>query len=153
MPEHTTGGSKPPVNEGFHTRQAIKWISLITAFFFFLYFVVYALGAIPPVPTFADDELYETATWPALEATQRANLQNFSSYEASIEEEVETVNAQGTTVSTTVTAVVTRYTIPIDNAKDLVLDQGIPDFPATVVGPSERVTPTVAPTPTATTTP
>jgi hypothetical protein len=96
------------------------WLLATTIFLVFMV-IIFVMGRLPPTPNFAPQDLYETQTWDAMEPQQRTLLQTYSSYQ----EEVEVETAEGTTETQTVT----RYTIPIDVAKDLIVQRGLPVAP------------------------
>jgi hypothetical protein len=110
----------PEDNSQLNIPRFVRAWMLATTIFLVFMVVIFVMGRLPPTPNFAPNDLYETQTWDVMEPEQRDILQSYSSYQ----EEVEVETAEGTETQT-----VTRYTIPVDVAKDLIVQRGLPVAP------------------------
>lgn len=93
---------------------------VVTAIFVLFLIVVYIISALPFQPNLANP--YDMATWPTVEAQQMEQLSTYGTYQvdpvtgrvippAEITEDMETV---------------TRYRMPVEEAKQQLLEQGLP---------------------------
>jgi hypothetical protein len=113
----------PEDNSQLNIPRFVRAWMLATTIFLVFMVVIFVMGRLPPTPNFAPTDVYETQTWDVMEPEQRDILQSYSSYQ----EEVEVETAEGTTETQTVT----RYTLPISVAKDLIVQRGLPVAPDT----------------------
>jgi hypothetical protein len=97
---------------GIDPQRFLRAAAIATGIFVAFVILVFILGFPPGSPNLPNP--YDVTEWPRVEATQTSELQNYSSYETEVE------NAEGDDET------VTRYTIPIEEAKDLVVERGLP---------------------------
>lgn len=91
-------------------------LAIITAIFALFVLLVYIFGALPTTPNLLNR--YDMDQWPAVQAQQVEQLSTSGTYEV----EVEVVAEDGTKT----TELVTRYRIPIEQAKALLVERGLP---------------------------
>jgi hypothetical protein len=104
----------------------VRWVIITTLVFLLIALVIYAWGASPPAPSFQQSDLYETETWDEIRVQQREELQE---YDVSSGEVTITTRGEEGAV-TTETMNVTRFTMPIDEAESVLVEQGLPTINA-----------------------
>jgi hypothetical protein len=99
-------------------RSALQAFLITTGVFLIAALLIYIVASLPTTPNFRPADFYDTQEWDQAEVIQREQLQNYSVREV----EVQVENDEGETV----TEVVEQYTIPIEDAKQLLVERGLP---------------------------
>jgi hypothetical protein len=99
-------------------RSALQAFLITTGVFLIAALLIYIVASLPTTPNFRPADFYDTQEWDQAEVIQREQLQNYSVREV----EVQVQNDEGETV----TEVVEQYTIPIEDAKQLLVERGLP---------------------------
>lgn len=95
-----------------------KQVLIITGIFVALVLLIWFLGAMPVTPNLSNP--YSMTEWPTMEAQQRNQLTTYQIIYID-PETGEQVDPNTTDIQPEV-----RYAIPVDQAKDVVLQQGLP---------------------------
>jgi hypothetical protein len=115
------GGGVPPRgvdNSEVDGRTVLQVFLLTTGVFLIVALLIYVVASLPTSPNFRPADFYDTQEWDQAEVLQREQLQDYSVREV----EVQVQNDEGETV----TEVVEQYTLPIDEAKQLIVERGLP---------------------------
>jgi hypothetical protein len=122
----TSGGGAPPSssaptavdNSEVDSRSVLQAFLITTGVFLIGALLIYIVASLPTTPNFRPADFYDTQEWDQAEVLQREQLQEYSVREV----EVQVQNDEGETV----TEVVEQYTLPIDEAKQLIVERGLP---------------------------
>jgi hypothetical protein len=99
-------------------RSVLQAFLITTGVFLIGALLIYIVASLPTTPNFRPADFYDTQEWDLAEEQQIEQLQNYSVREV----EVQVQNEEGETV----TEMVEQYTIPIDEAKQLIVERGLP---------------------------
>jgi hypothetical protein len=99
-------------------RTVLQVFLLTTGVFLIVALLIYVVASLPTSPNFRPADFYDTQEWEQAEPLQREQLQEYGARQV----EVQRQNEEGETV----TEMVTEYTIPIEEAKQLLIERGLP---------------------------